>query len=158
MCRESRRSSSYTYHLKKDGRSVVVCKDMFLRTLGISEKMVRTALSRSSVGICQQLPKKRNPHPSKGFPWTTEDNAFLENFFADIPKAPGHYSRKDSQRIYLSPLIPTMTKLYEIYKARCAALQRNAFSIFKFSEYFKDHNFSLFKRKKIGATHVLDTR
>ena len=41
-----------------------------------------------------------------------------------------------------------MTKLHEVYKARCEALNMNPFSIKKFTEYFKDNNFSLFKRKK----------
>ena len=108
---QSRRSSTYVYRLKKDGRSLVVCKNMFLGTLGISEKKVRSALSETMVGVCENNVKKRNPRPSRGFHWTSEDHNLLENIFEDIPKAPGHYCRKDSKKVYLSTLIPTMTKL-----------------------------------------------
>ena len=41
-----------------------------------------------------------------------------------------------------------MSKLYSIYKARFAAISRRYFSIWKFTEHFKDKNYSLFKRKK----------
>ena len=41
-----------------------------------------------------------------------------------------------------------MTKLYEIYKAGCGAIDKTPFSIYKFTEHFKDHNLSLFKRKE----------
>ena len=42
-----------------------------------------------------------------------------------------------------------MCRLHKIYKSRCAALGgRNHFSIKKFTEYVKDNNYSLFKRKK----------
>ena len=41
-----------------------------------------------------------------------------------------------------------MSKLYSIYKARCAAMSRRYFSIWKFTEHFRDKNYSLFKRKK----------
>ena len=40
-----------------------------------------------------------------------------------------------------------MTILYEIYRARCNAIQKQ-FSIYKFTECFKNLNYSLFKRKK----------
>ena len=42
---------------------------------------------------------------------------FLGEFFRVIPKAEGHYCRKDSKKIYLSQVVPAMSKLYSIYKA-----------------------------------------
>ena len=41
-----------------------------------------------------------------------------------------------------------MSKLHEIYKVRCSAVSKQPFSIYTFTQYFKDHNFSLFQRKK----------
>ena len=74
-------------------------------------------------------------------------NFFLADFFRDIPKAPGHYCRKDS-KVYLSIIIQTMSKLHKLHKARCHAFSKQPFSIYTFTQYFKDHNFSLFQRKK----------
>ena len=42
----SRRSHTLSYHLPKDGSPASVCKVMFLTTLNISEKTMRTALSK----------------------------------------------------------------------------------------------------------------
>ena len=35
-----RRQHSHVYHLKRCGSSVEVCKDMFLNTMGISQKVI----------------------------------------------------------------------------------------------------------------------
>ncbi|CAG9769959.1 unnamed protein product [Ceutorhynchus assimilis] len=50
----SRRSKTFEYHLPKSDGMSVVCKTMFLNTLGISEKTMRTALSkRTEEGIVE---------------------------------------------------------------------------------------------------------
>ena len=41
-----------------------------------------------------------------------------------------------------------MNKLHDVYAGRCRAFGKNHFSICKFTEYFKENNFSLFKHKK----------
>ena len=41
-----------------------------------------------------------------------------------------------------------MSKLYSVYTAKCGAFNKSHFSIKKFTEHFKDSNYSLFKRKK----------
>ena len=94
------------------------------------------------------MTKRQNPTPSRGFAWTDEDQLFLQEFFQVILKAPGHYCRQDSGRTYLSSLVPIMNKLHNVYLGRCRASRKYHFSIFKFTEYFKENNFSLFKRKK----------
>ena len=72
----------------------------------------------------------------------------MTDFFRQIPKAPGHYCRKDSNKIYITQIVPTRNKLYEVYKARCSALNKPAFPVGKFSNYFNGNKFSLFKREK----------
>ena len=46
-----------------------------------------------------------------------------------------------------------MGKLHDAYKELCQERKRNSFSITKFSEYFNDNNFSLFRRKKDISAH-----
>ena len=41
-----------------------------------------------------------------------------------------------------------MNKLHDVYAGRCRAFRKNHFSICKFTEYFKENNFSLFKPNK----------
>ena len=54
-----------------------------------------------AVGIEDITPKRRNPNPSRGFKWTERDHELLVDFFHVIPKAPSHYCRKDTNKIYL---------------------------------------------------------
>ena len=123
---------------------------MFLNVIGIANQMLCTILEgdKENVGIMPQVRKPRNPKPSRGFKWDETDVNILKDFFDKIPKAPGHYCRKDSSKIYLTSVVKTMAKLYDIYKARCRALNRDSFGIKKFVTYFNDNNYSLFKRKK----------
>ena len=78
-----------------------VCKDMFLNTLSISNMKLNTVLKagNENVGIKQIEVKKCNPMPSKGFSWNQAGLTLLKDFFDRIPKAPGHYCRKDSKTI-----------------------------------------------------------
>ena len=119
--------------------------------MAINAQQLNSALTvdnGSNVGVAPAKVKARNKNPSRGFKWDHGDQDFLEDSFRAIPKAEGHYCRKDSSMIYLSQVVPTMSKLYSIYKARCAAMGRRNFSIWKFTEYFKDKNYSLFKWNK----------
>lgn len=50
----SRRNRSYQYYLRKDNERVCVCKNMFLSTFGIGEKMVYGWVEGTKLGI----PKK----------------------------------------------------------------------------------------------------
>ena len=81
---ESRRFTTFVYHLKKDGKSLVVCKCMFLSTLSISEKRIKNALSDSIVGICENHVKKVQPKTKQRFQVDIGGQANIEK---DIPKA-----------------------------------------------------------------------
>ena len=78
------------------GSSLEVCKDMFLNTLGISQKVIERVCinGKENSGITTQIIKPRNPRQSKGFTRTEEDQFFLKEFFEKIPKSPGHYCHR----------------------------------------------------------------
>ena len=85
-----------------------VCKAMFLGVLSISNTRLSTALrgEKENVGITPEVVKPRNPTPGihRGFKWDQSDADFLKEFFEKIPKAPGHYCRKDS-KLYLTTTV-----------------------------------------------------
>ena len=145
---DSRRQNTRIFRLKKNNQSLQVCKEMFMNTLCITSYKLDAVLRTHQVGITRQIVRPRNPTPSKGFRWSFEDEEFLAEFFNMIPKALGHYCRKDSSKVYLSIIIPTFKILHEIYQARCRAFGKQPFSITKFNEYLNDKNYSLFKRMK----------
>ena len=76
----SRRQHSRIYHLKRCGSSLEVCKDMFLNTLDISQKVIECVVldGKENCGITSPVVKPRNPRPAKGFNWTDEDQIFLK--------------------------------------------------------------------------------
>ena len=119
-----RRQHSRVYREKM---RLTVCKDNVSQH--ISQKLV-VLDGKENCRITSPVVKPRNPRPAKGFNWTDEDQIFLKEFFDKIPKAPSHYCRKDTKKVYLTPLVRTLTKLYEIYKARCKALQKCFFFYF----------------------------
>ena len=143
----SRRKFSRIFHLKKEGKSLPVCKEMFISTLAISQQKVNGAINRNkeNTGITLAVVKPRNPRPAKGFKWMDDDITFLDEFFEKVPKAPSHYCRRDTTKTYLSVIFPTLIKLYDVYKARCKAFKKTAFSLSKFSNVFKGKSLSLYK-------------
>ena len=143
----SRRKFSRIFHLKKEGESLPVCKEIFISTLAISQQKVNGAINRDkeNTGNTFAVVKPRNPRPAKGFKWMDDDITFLDEFFEKVPKAS---SRRDTTKTYLSVIFPTLIKLYDVYKARCQAFKKTAFSLSKFSDVFKGKSLSLYKRKK----------
>ena len=121
---------------------------MFLNVLGVTNWRVNTVCEQSDVCVSVDVVKPRNPRPSKGFAWADSDQDFLASFFRDIAKAPSHYCRSDSKKIYLDVVFKTMDKLYEVYATKCKEAGKQPFTLWKLSDYFEKNNFSLFQRKK----------
>ena len=146
----SRRKFSRIFHLKKEGESLPVCKEMFISTLAISQQKVNGAINRDkeNTGITLAVVKPRNPRPAKCLKWMDDDITFLDEFFEKVPKVPSHYCRRDTTKTYLYVIFPTLIKLYDVYKARCQAFKKTVFSLSKFSDVFKGKSLSLYKRKK----------
>ena len=111
------------FRIKTDGVTHRVCKTMFLNTLGVKRRKIEVVLSSEpetvAVGIGAITPKRRNHNPSRGFKWTERDQELLVDLFHVIPKARSHYCRKDTNKIYLAKVVPTLAKLYEISVRMC---------------------------------------
>jgi hypothetical protein len=145
------RMSSYHYHLTltlEDGvqRKYEVCKKTFLAVTGFREKIVREN------AVDQGIPgrRRRGKYGRRGS--SDADHQFMVNFFNEIEKAPSHYCRKNSSKIYLEPLIKKKKQLYKLYRQATAdsdaGVHVNPVSITAFYRYFKSQNYSLVKPKK----------
>ena len=96
-----RRNFSRVFRSKK-GVLLQVCKRLLQSTSAISGQRLNSALSvnnGNNVGIARTEIKARNKNPSRGVKWDLGDQDFLEEFFRVVPKAEGHYCRKDSKKI-----------------------------------------------------------
>ena len=73
---------------------------------------------------------------------------FLAQFFDSIAKAPSHYRRKYTKKIYLEPLFKKKRQLYKIYKQIVNEEPLvNPVSKSSFYMYMNDHNYALVPTK-----------
>jgi hypothetical protein len=132
--KESRRKHTYDYFLdgKTSKENTKVCKNFFLQTLNIGEKMVMYNINRNQ-GNCKDNRGRQKE-------WSTipkADKDYIRNHIRSSPTLDSHYCRKKSQRKYLERDL-SITKMYEIYKVECVQTQgenhRNCSFMIKFLE------------------------
>ncbi|CAH2014984.1 unnamed protein product, partial [Acanthoscelides obtectus] len=109
----SKRQLTYRYFLTLNGVLLPVCKNFFLKTLAISEKM-RTSLSKLSVYGTVEKEKRGGRRRCL----QERDQAINSDMRAHIlrfPKVESHYCREKSSRQYLHSEL-NLVKMYEMYK------------------------------------------
>lgn len=141
----SRRTTSLYYHLPKDTMSMPVCKTMFLNTLNISEKTMRTALSkRQSTGTVE---KDKRGGRQKIFLEVDKQrrDAILEHI-NKFPRMESHYCRLESKRDYLHPNLNKQT-MYDMFTHENASKGISA-SYTSYCNVLKSQNISFHNPKK----------
>lgn len=114
----SRRSSSLTYFLRcgedKNFEKYQVCKKFFINTLGISERIVFTALQKldQNTGIVEE--DKRGQKKKENESNLALDEKIKEHILS-FPRMPSHYCRESSSLLYL-PSDLNISKMYELFK------------------------------------------
>ena len=143
----SRREHTHQYFFIVDKKRVSVCKKFFTATLSISDKIIRTALSkrdRQSGGITS--PDKRGRHtPWNAMPEATKQ--FALNHIDSFPRVPSHYCRKDNKKVYLEAIL-NKTKMYQYYKEECAAARMPRISITSYCNLLEEKRIAFHKPKK----------
>ena len=111
-----RRKFTKFYHLQIENDKIVVCKLMFLNTLGITEKFVRVALSKKKQsGVA--TPDERGKHPPKNkLPEEVRESVFAH--ISSFPVYESHYSREKTKRKYLGPEL-NINVMYKLYLEKC---------------------------------------
>lgn len=110
--REWRRSNTYSYYFPKAQTEIPVCKLMFLNTLSVSEKVVRTALAKRKISGVIEKEKRRRRQQSQ----IERDNkirTLITQHINRFPRVESHYYRSDSTREYLHPNLTTR-KMYRM--------------------------------------------
>nr|CAH7727988.1 unnamed protein product [Callosobruchus chinensis] len=100
------------YFLPTENGEIKVCLKMFLNTLNISEKTVRTALAKKQVtGIVEK--EKRGGRYQILKNEDDEINA-IKAHIQRFPRMESHYCRKSSSREYLHPDL-NLTKMFDMF-------------------------------------------
>nr|CAH7755764.1 unnamed protein product [Callosobruchus chinensis] len=151
----SRRSKSYRYLLSLDGNRVKVCKKFFINTLSISDKFLRTSLSKITKTGAVEKDRRGGRYKSL----SDKDNE-LRRLVAEhinkFPKMESHYCRENSSRQYLYPDL-TLRKMYELYLDE-SKKHKDIASMSTYVRVFKEMNLSFHSPKKDQCSLCLTYR
>ena len=102
------------YFLPCGSNTHQVCREFFLSTLAIGEKLVRYTCARTTGSAFSKADGrgKRTPYNKTSDEMLDGVRAHIESF----PRIESHYCRKSSKRQYLSPLL-SVGKMFDLYKA-----------------------------------------
>nr|CAH7712759.1 unnamed protein product [Callosobruchus chinensis] len=151
----SRRSKSYRYLLSLDGNRVKVCKKFFINTLSISDKFLRTSLSKITKTGAVEKDRRGGRYKSL----SDKDNE-LRRLVAEhinkFPKMESHYCRENSSRQYLYPDL-TLRKMYELYLDE-SKKHKDIASMSTYVRVFREMNLSFHSPKKDQCSLCLTYR
>lgn len=98
---KKRKQVARTFTFDVNGRSVRICKTFFITTLGIGRKTVDTSLGKKNRKNISPIKDKRGKHqPHNKTP--TQDRDIVQQHNESFPTMESHYTRKDSNKQYLS--------------------------------------------------------
>lgn len=133
-----RKQHSFRYHLKRNGRRIQVCKNIFC-TLGLGETTVYAWMdtvipSGIPVETAQQAKGKRSDREK-----VMSD--FVEVFLESLSKLPSHYCRATTSKLYMEPVFTSISQLYKVYGDKCTTESIEAVSLSLFYTIFNEMNF-----------------
>ena len=142
MNADSRRSHSRAYYVPNEGESTRVCKVAFLTIFGVSSGRLNRALKAQTITGGSPHTDLRGCHVPAN-KTSAEKLQFVNEHINSFPKYKSHYSRNDNpNHQYLSPSL-SLSKMYLLYKDRCAETNQPHVSEWIYRRTFNhDHNLS----------------
>lgn len=139
---ESRRQYTFHFYLPLKDNKHKVCKRMFLNTLGISEKSVRTSLEKlKDTGVLKK--DRRGGRQGSYIADDAEKRTAIKAHLNRFPRVESHYCRKDSSKEYLHPDL-TLRKMYSMFLEEYGT--QVSFNLYR--SVFKEMNLSIHRPKK----------
>jgi hypothetical protein len=115
-CTTNRKEHSNAYFLTVDGKKERVCKAFFLGTLDIGKKTVEYSLKKKEHGVFVGSDNRGKKTPINRIP--EGDRNFIRGHIQSFPTVSSHYTRKDSNRLYLNPDL-SIKKMHQLYEEEC---------------------------------------
>lgn len=141
---DSKRKRTMEYYLPNGHEAVKVCKLMFINTLGISDKIVRTVQDKADAATGVLGGECRG---GRVFSLRERDAAIRDAVAKHInmfPRTESHYCRKNSKREYLHPSL-TVTMMFDMFKDKFPDVHCDYSTYFR---VFKSMNLSFHQPKK----------
>lgn len=145
---KSRKGKRKEFFLPYFGEKLPVCKVIFLNTLSISEKVMRTSIEKKkATGVVEKEGRGGRTEKMK-----KRDDRIIKEVVEDInrfPRVESHYCREKSSKEYLSPQL-SISKMYDIYLEEYEDKDPASFNTYR--RVFKSLNVSVHKPKKDQCT------
>lgn len=145
----SRRLLTNSYYLTMRRNTRRVCKQFFLATLAISEKMVRVATDKlTDIGTVER------DHRGGRVVTNSEHDKIIKELvdrhIDRFPRVESHFCRKDSSKEYLSSDL-TVKKMFDMYKSEHNNKKDHP-SLSFYQQRFRDKNLAIHSPKKDQCT------
>ena len=139
-----RRSNNNAFFFIKDDKKVRVCKIFFISTLGITNRCIRSVITKRKEGTFED---KRGKHGNQKL--VAEDiKNDIRTHIASIPKIESHYTRAHSEREYIEGG-KTIVDLYRDYKKDCETNEKPVADLSMYRKIFNyEFNLAFFVPKK----------
>lgn len=145
------RKHNNAFHFEIDTQKIRVCKQFFVKTLGISDSMVRTGIEKTTDGVLED--DKRGKH---GHQLTVSDEIKdgIRAHINSIPRINSHYLRAQTSREFIDGG-KTLADIYRDYKHLCTEADKVMGITQCFHEFFGTSlifHFSI--RRKTSVAHA----
>lgn len=152
----SQRTQTIQYFLKNNFNRLQVCRQMFLSTLGVKEKMVRnwiTNTGKHGTEFSGELKKNLRvelKRSSVSGQRNQTKRTYLESWLKKLPKMESHYCRQQTKKLYFEASFASYNEIYKLYVDECESEKENANAVSYpiFVKLVKDLNYSIFHPKK----------
>ena len=111
-----RRSTSYSYFFTVGEERIKVCKQVFMSTLNIGERMIRYTLDHTD-GHGKAHEDRRGKH-APGIKKSSEVHNIVHDHIASFPALDSHYARARTRKKYLEATL-NISKMYSLYVDFC---------------------------------------
>lgn len=108
-----KRHFTFKYFINEGEGKRAVCLQFLACTLDVSQKFIYYTISNASFGSAKEDMRGKSIPPNKTKETT---KVAVNNFIKSLPAIPSHYTRKDSNRVYLPQEFKNLSNLYQVYK------------------------------------------
>ena len=109
---ESRKDAAFDYNLRSaSGKTVRVCKQLFLSTFAVGEKQLRTWLKRDN----PEEPNAQRSSSTKINDPRSAKTSSAREFISNLPTVPSHYCRSSTSEKYVDASYKSFLNLHVVY-------------------------------------------
>lgn len=141
------RAHSFIYYFNIEEKRERVCREFYLKVLGISARRIAYFHSHKKEGLTRTPQKDKRGVATKGrLPEDVKDT--IREHINKFPRVPGHYCRANTQKEYLEFGL-NMSKMYQLFVEYCKEVHKTPAKKWLYTKIFNEEfNISFHTPKK----------